>query len=59
MLRKGENETLESYLAKKVFAGNAGTRKAPDPKDVRSFELFMKRYTEGLHIERAAVKHLT
>jgi sugar (pentulose or hexulose) kinase len=57
MLRKGENETLESYLAKEVFTGNAGTQVDPDRKDAESFELFMKRYTEGLHIERAAVEH--
>jgi hypothetical protein len=58
MLRKYIGETLESYLAKKVFAGNAGTQTEPDAKDVKSFESFMKRYSEGLDIERAAVEHL-
>jgi sugar (pentulose or hexulose) kinase len=58
MSHKGEGETLEEYLAQKVFAGNAGTRVEPDSKDVKGFEDFMKRYTEGLAIERAAVEHL-
>jgi sugar (pentulose or hexulose) kinase len=57
MSRKN-GETLEEYLAKKVFAGNAGTRVEPDAKDVKGFAEFMKRYTEGLAIERAAVEHL-
>ena len=56
MLWQEKGETLESYLAKKVFAGKEGTRITPDPKDVRSFKKFMERYTAGLEIERAAVK---
>ncbi|GHV85402.1 ATPase [Spirochaetia bacterium] len=58
MLRKSGGETLESYLAQKVFAGNTGERAEPDPKDVEGFEVFMKRYTGGFAIERAAVDHL-
>ncbi len=57
-LNKTENETLEDYLTQKVFAGKAGTKIGPDPKDVKGFEVFMKRYTQGLSIERAAVDHL-
>jgi sugar (pentulose or hexulose) kinase len=56
MLRKEEGETLDHYLANRVFAGNAGTRMEPDEKDVKGFEQFMKRYREGLSIERAAVE---
>jgi sugar (pentulose or hexulose) kinase len=58
LIRKDKGETLESYLERKVFAGNTGTQTKPDPGDVKSFEAFMKRYTEGLAIERAAVEHL-
>jgi sugar (pentulose or hexulose) kinase len=50
--------TLEKFLAEKVFAGKAGARIAPNPKDVESFNKFMERYTEGLKIERAAVENL-
>ena len=55
---KEKGETLESFLAKKVFAGKEGTKVTPDPKDVQSFRKFMERYTPGLEIERAAVKNM-
>jgi sugar (pentulose or hexulose) kinase len=58
MLNKAENETLEDYLTQKVFAGKIGTKMSPDPKDVEGFNEFMKRYTKGLAIERAAVDNL-
>ena len=58
MLHKAENETLEAYLADKVFAGENGTTIAPDPADVDGFSTFMERYKKGLVIERAAVDGL-
>ncbi len=58
MLNKEDNETLEHFLAQKVFAGETGTKMNPDPKDVEGFEQFIKRYTKGLAIERAAVDSL-
>ncbi|MDR2418255.1 MAG: FGGY-family carbohydrate kinase [Treponema sp.] len=58
MLEKGAKEPLESYLAEKVFAGNAGSRLEPDPKDEAGFTAFMKRYKAGLAIERSAVESL-
>jgi sugar (pentulose or hexulose) kinase len=56
MRRNGE--TLEKFLAEKVFAGKKGALIEPDPKDVKSFSKFMERYTAGLKIERAAVDNL-
>jgi sugar (pentulose or hexulose) kinase len=58
MINKAENETLDDYLAQKVFAGKMGSKINPDPKDVEGFNEFMKRYTKGLPIERAAVDSL-
>jgi sugar (pentulose or hexulose) kinase len=58
MLNKGSNETLEDYLTQKVFAGKIGTKMDPDSKDVEGFNEFIKRYTKGLAIERAAVDNL-
>jgi len=58
MLNKVKNETLEEYLTQKVFAGKVGTKMDPDSKDVEGFDEFMKRYTKGLAIERAAVENL-
>lgn len=58
MINKAENETLDDYLSRKVFAGKAGMTKSPEPKDVEGFEAFMQRYTKGLAIEKAAVEYL-
>ena len=55
--QKRDGETLEAYLANRVFAGNAGLCVEPDPRDVQGFAAFMRHYTEGLVIERAAVEH--
>ena len=58
MLKKANNETLDDYLSKKVFAGEVGTTIAPDPDDVTGFLAFMERYEKGLIIERTAVEAL-
>lgn len=58
MVNKAENETLEAFLSKHVFANQAGESLAPDPQDVEGFKQFMERYKQGLAIERAAVDHL-
>lgn len=57
MRLKREGETLETFLADKVFAGNAGVCVEPDAQDVKGFEIAMERYAKGLAIEKAAVKH--
>lgn len=56
MREKGENEPLESYLSKKVFAGEKSQTIIPDPEDVEGFGTFMARYKNGLEIERTAVE---
>ena len=58
MLRKKKNEPLETYLSNKVFTGDNSTTIAPDQGDVDGFTAFMKRYKEGIAIERAAVHAL-
>jgi sugar (pentulose or hexulose) kinase len=58
MLHGQAGESLEGYLADKVFAGEKGATIAPDPKDVAGFAAFMERYKKGLVIERAAVRGL-
>lgn len=55
MVNKEEGETLDDYLDKKVFAGNAGSCMEPDAEDVEGFETFIERYKAGLSIERAAI----
>jgi sugar (pentulose or hexulose) kinase len=58
MRLKGEGETLERFLGDKVFSGNGGVRVEPDAEDARGFEAFMRRYADGLDIERAAARSL-
>jgi sugar (pentulose or hexulose) kinase len=58
MIRKEDDEPLETYLTQKVFAREAGTTIAPDPGDVAGFGKFMERYKQGLVIERTAVEVL-
>ncbi len=58
MLKKEEGESLDHYLAEKVFKDDGGTRMEPDPEDEAGFQAFMERYRNGLSIERAAVDNL-
>ena len=58
MIRKSEGESLTDYLAGKVFHDSRGTGMDPVPEDVEGYEKFMKRYAEGLAVERAAVECL-
>ena len=58
MKNKTDGESLEDYLAKKVFAGNAGSRMEPNPKDVEGYEVFTQRYKKGIEIEKAALEYL-
>ena len=57
-VNRGADESLEAYLAKKVFAGAAVSTLEPEQADVDGFEAFMARYRKGLPIEGAAVGHL-
>ncbi|HIT66202.1 MAG TPA: FGGY-family carbohydrate kinase [Candidatus Merdisoma merdipullorum] len=58
MKEKSEGESLGSYLSERVFAGEKGEKLMPEEADVKGFDVFLSRYTEGLAIERAAVEHL-
>ena len=58
MKNRSEGESLGAYLSEKVFAGEKGERMEPNAADVKGYDTFIERYTEGLAIERAAVEHL-
>ena len=58
MVNKADGETLDQFLADKVFGGSAGSEMQPNPADVAGFDAFIERYKEGLPIERAAVEAL-
>ncbi len=54
MAQRGEGETLEAYLADRVFAGAASVTLSPDPKDVEGFGAYLARYKAMLPAEKAA-----
>ena len=57
-VQKSGAESLEDFLAKKVFANSAVIRTEPDKADIQGFEAYMKRYHAMLSVEQAAVDHL-
>ena len=55
MINKEADETLDHYLAEKVFHGDEGTSMDPDPADVEGFEV-LENYKRGLAAQYAAAK---
>ena len=56
LMVSGSQQGLD--LAGKVFHDSRGTGMDPVPEDVEGYEKFMKRYAEGLAVEKAAVECL-
>ena len=57
MLHKEAGETLEDYLANRVFAGFKSESMDPVASDVEGFDRFLESYLKGLKVERAAVEN--
>lgn len=57
MKKKDEKQALDDFLVKKVFTGEAVSRVEPTNEGVLGFKEFMKRYSKGLLIEKAAVEN--
>jgi len=55
MAGREAGETLEAYLANRIFNGKLGETIAPTAEGVASFNAFIERFKAGLPIERAAV----
>jgi sugar (pentulose or hexulose) kinase len=58
LLQKDPQESLETFLSSRVFAGQNITSLAPIQKDVEGFNAFMERYKKGMIIEQTAVQAL-
>ena len=58
LMNRTEGETLEDYLAGKVFAGVSGSTVQPDEETRKGFDAYMKRYRALLDVERATVEVL-
>jgi hypothetical protein len=57
-MNKADNESLKDYLNDKVFNEAESITIEPQIEDVEGFKEFMKKYENGLDIERSAVKNL-
>jgi sugar (pentulose or hexulose) kinase len=55
-MNNNNGKTLEDYLSDSVFADAECTSVEPDAADEAGFAVFMKRYKEGLIVERSAVE---
>ena len=58
MLQKSEGESLEDYLASRVFAGVSGSTVEPETDTAAGFDSYIKWYKALLEVEQAAVKML-
>ncbi len=56
MLTADKGESLEDFLAKKVFADVPMTTQMADEADIAGFGTFLARYKAGLAIEDAAIR---
>jgi sugar (pentulose or hexulose) kinase len=57
MVGKKQNEKLEDYLSKRIFANEEQSTIFPEASEVAGFSTFMKRYKQGLVIESTAVEN--
>jgi sugar (pentulose or hexulose) kinase len=58
-LRTGVGEGLGDYLAGRVFAGAKVDVAEPDPADVEGYATWLKQYSAGLAIEKAATEAIS
>ena len=58
MLQRSEGESLEDYLASRVFAGVSGSTAEPETDTAAGFDSYIKWYKALLEVEQAAVKML-
>ena len=55
MVDRSEGDTLEDYLDEKIFADMKSETVAPNPEDVKAFNIYAERFVAGMPIEHAAV----
>lgn len=58
LINKNDEEPLEYFLNREVFADKTRATIKPNKNDSKGFDAFMKRYHNGLEIEKAAVELL-
>lgn len=58
MVNRAEGEALDTYLNKKVFAGQQGSVMQPDAADVKGFDEYIESYRAAIAAEQAAITAL-
>ncbi len=58
MVHKEDGESLEAYLANKVFAGQESSVAEPDPADVAGFDAYIESYKAAIDAQQDAIKAL-
>ena len=58
LMEKQNGESLAAYLGNRIFAQAKSSTIAPVKAEVDGFDTFMRRYTNGLEIEKAALRAL-
>lgn len=58
MLWRGENQTLDEYLEKRVFANMESVTEYPDKNIADGFNAYMERFKAGLCAEKVAAENM-
>ncbi len=56
LLEKKDNESLEDYLEKSIFAGQSSNEEMASTKDIEGFNRFFVNYKKALEVEKSAIK---
>ena len=57
MINKNEEELLEDFLDQRIFAQAASRTVMATLEEIAGFAAFLRRYRDGLVVERTAVEH--
>lgn len=57
MLNGGEGESLADFLSRRVFSNMESVTIGPDADDVAGYRTFLKDFTKGNEVEKAAERH--
>ncbi len=58
LVHRQPEESLENYLAKRVFADAVGRTIDPNPKDVEGFQRYVRQFKDTIAVEQLAAKTL-
>lgn len=57
-MKSGAKQSLAAFLSQEVFKDNHGVTLEPTEDEMAGYEVFLKRYREGIEIEKQAIENL-